>query len=205
MIEYFPQLGLLPIQLVRITAPVVTTPPPDRQTGLGDIVVFDQFVLQRSRALSVGVGPALVLPTATHSSLGQGKWQLGVSLGVVNSGIKNFQLGFIIENLWSIAGSTSRPEVRNLTIQPILNYVRGKWYFGAGDFVTSIDWTTGDLTMPLALQAGYVAQIGKFHYNLSIEPVYWAKYTAPAPKWGVRLGFVMMFPLIHQPQHKRQG
>jgi hypothetical protein len=199
-VEFFPRFGALPVQLARITAPLLTTPGPDRQTGLGDIAVFDQLVLKRSRKVSIGVGPALVLPTATHSSLGQGKWQLGVSVGVVNSQVQNLQLGFIAENYWSIAGDVSRPDVRALTLQPILNYVRGKWYFGAGDFVTSIDWTSGNVTLPLAFQVGYVAEIGGHYYNFSVEPAYWAAYTTPAPQWGVRLGAVLMFPITGRSQ-----
>jgi hypothetical protein len=37
-------------------------------------------------------------------------------------------------------------------------------------------------------------KIGKFHYNLSVEGVYWAKFPGPGPKWGLRFGFVIMIP-----------
>jgi hypothetical protein len=196
-VEFFTGTGFLPVQLARITVPfIINTPGSDHLTGLGDIVLFDQFVLLHTRSISFGIGPAMVMPTAVKPALGQGKWQAGISFGFLNAEIKNFQLGFIIENLRSFAGDSGRPDVRAMTIQPVINYIHNQWYLGAGDFITSFDWTTGNISVPLALQLGYVTRIGKFHYNFSIETVYWAKYEIPSPKWGIRIGFVLLDPLI---------
>ena len=67
---------------------------------------------------------------------------------------------------------------------------------GGGDFNVSYDWNAGELTLPLAFQVGKIQKIGRYHYNLSVE----AEWTAVVPedqvfpRWGIRLGVVMMIP-----------
>jgi hypothetical protein len=64
-------------QLFRLEVPLLTTPNPDRVTGLGDIDLVDVVMVVRKKTLSLGVGIATVLPTATSPKTGGGKWQLG--------------------------------------------------------------------------------------------------------------------------------
>jgi hypothetical protein len=73
-----PRSERMPIsQVMRVTVPLVTTPGPDRTTGLGDISYFDLFV-PKGRDWGIwGVGFSTVLPTASDDALGQGKWYFG--------------------------------------------------------------------------------------------------------------------------------
>ncbi len=74
-------------QILRMTAPVSTRPTLDGgyKTGLGDLNVFDIFLLSQG-TLDVGVGPMLTMPTATRPELGAGKWSGGLAAVAVHPG-----------------------------------------------------------------------------------------------------------------------
>jgi hypothetical protein len=58
--------------IARATIPYVTESPSGK-TGLGDAVLFDLIVFNRSWG-RFGLGPVLLLPTATDEALGAEKW-----------------------------------------------------------------------------------------------------------------------------------
>jgi hypothetical protein len=110
--------------------------------------------------------------------------------------VANWQLGGIIQNPISIAGDSNRASVSTFQFQPLVNYLKGDWYFGAGDFNWTYDWKADEWTIPLAFQAGRITQIGKHNYNFSLELAWTAVRpdTSVVPKWGIRLGIVLMLP-----------
>jgi hypothetical protein len=184
-------------QIVRFTVPVITTPEPDRTTGLGDIVFLDLFVPKPKSWGIWGVGLTMVAPTAREDSLGSGKWQIGPAATFMYFKIKKWQLGCILENPVSFAGDSSRPDVNTFIFQPIINRMIGKWYVGIGDFTWSVDWTDdAAVTIPLGFQVGRITQIGKYKYNLSGEVEYTVVNEAEGtvPEWGFRLGVVLLLP-----------
>jgi hypothetical protein len=183
------------IQVARVTFDVLsTTTSPDSQTGIGDLTAFDQFIVKRSRALSLGVGAIVVLPTASDDKLGQGKYQIGPSFSFLSNTGK-WQFGSILQDQFSVGGQSDRDYVHEATWQPILNYVTGKWYFGVGDFSWTLDWhNQNHLDIPLAFQVGYVTKIGEYNYNFSIEPYKMLNYSGPSENWGIRFGLVLMLP-----------
>jgi hypothetical protein len=88
-------------QIIRLTLPISTVPtgrstidlpgggsvpsisvpigPVQYRSGIGDANLFDSIVLTGpSASTTLAVGPQLVAPTATNSSLGSGKWQRGL-------------------------------------------------------------------------------------------------------------------------------
>ncbi len=175
---------------------MITAPGPNRKTGLGEISFFDIFV-SKPRSLGIwGVGLTAVAPTASKDLLGQGKWQLGPAATLVYYKVSNWQLGRVIQNPIPIAGDNGRESVNTFQFQPLLNYLKGDWYFGAGNFNWTYDWKANDWTIPLAFQAGRITRIGKHRHNLSVEPEWTAirPDNSVVPKWGIRLGVVPMLP-----------
>jgi hypothetical protein len=57
-----------------------------------------------------GVGPSLLLPTATYTTLGQGKWGAGPSL-VLLAQPEHWTIGMVTNNIWSFAGNKERTPV----------------------------------------------------------------------------------------------
>jgi hypothetical protein len=189
--------SLIPVeQVMRFTVPVVTTPDPGSATGLGDISFFDLFVAAPLDWGIWGAGITAVAPTASKDELGQGKWQLGPAATLVVYKVPNWQLGGVVQNPISIAGDNDRPDVSTFQFQPLVNYLKGDWYFGAGDFNWTYDWKANDWTIPLAFQAGKITKIGKHNYNLSFELAWTAirPDDAVVPRWGIRLVLVLMLP-----------
>jgi hypothetical protein len=183
-------------QVMRLTVPIMTTPKPNRETGLGDISFFDLFVPGAEDWGVWGAGFTTVLPTASDDELGSGKFQLGPAMTAIYYKKKNWQIGAIVQNPISVAGEGSRDDVATLEIQPIINYLHGDWYFGAGDFNMTWDWKEDEATIPVALQAGTIKQIGKYKYNISAEVMWMAVYPddTVTPRWGIRLGVVWLLP-----------
>ncbi|MCH5373307.1 MAG: hypothetical protein JJ992_04985, partial [Planctomycetes bacterium] len=162
------RLGPLP-QVMRLTVPYVTTPDPERKSGLGDVTYFDIFVVNSNPKDILGVGFTLTMPTASDSKLGSGSWQLGPAASWVSYEIENWQIGAIVQNPISVAGEGNRDSVNTLEIQPIVNYLRGDWYLGAGDFNLVWDWKSSEATIPVAFQVGKIQEMGRHKVNLSAE------------------------------------
>ena len=183
-------------QLFRLEIPLLTTPNPDRVTGLGDIDLVDVVMVVRKKTLSLGVGIATVLPTATSSKTGSGKWQLGPALGLMYTGIPNLIVGAVIQNPISIAGDDARPAVNELQITPTLTCtLPGGWFVGLGDFDWVFDWEGDSALVPLVLQVGKVVKLGRHGQSLSAEAGPWVAHPDPPyPVWGVRISAGLLFP-----------
>ncbi|HEY2117602.1 MAG TPA: hypothetical protein VGH37_00320, partial [Candidatus Acidoferrum sp.] len=67
------------------------------------------------------MGPALVIPTATNTILGQGKFSIGPSI-VLLAQPGHWTLGVLANNVWSVAGDGSRPAVNQFLLQYFINY-----------------------------------------------------------------------------------
>ncbi len=143
-----------------------------------------------------GPGVTMVAPTASKDELGQGKWQLGPAFTLVYDKVGNWQLGGVIQNPTSVAGDSDREGVNTFQFQPLVNYLKGDWYFGAGDSNWTYDWKANDWTIPLAFQAGRITRIGRHSLNFSLELAWTAVRSdnLVVPKWGIRLGVVLMLP-----------
>jgi len=193
---------LLPFeQLVKMTLPFPTTPNPGSETGFGDLQFFDLVSIKQSWG-RWGFGPAFVFPTATSTSLGQGKWQAGPALGAIYAGFTGLQLGGVLQNATSFAGDSSRPSVNALTINPTLTYnLPHGWFVGYSDFEWTFDWANGGAaTIPVGMQVGKVFSIGKLPVSLSIESAYNVVRPSGAavPEWLFCLELTVIFKTYRQ-------
>ncbi len=59
--------------------------------------------------LTWGVGPVFQFPTATEKTLGTGKWAVGPTM-VMFFGNPPLSYGFLLNNIWSVAGKDNRPD-----------------------------------------------------------------------------------------------
>ncbi len=192
-----PRLDWFPFaQIIRPSIPFIASAGPNRVEGLGDISLFDLILPERFSWGALGVGPALIFPSATDDRLGSEKWQVGPAAALIYEAIPQLQFGVILQNPISFAGNSSRLDVNQLIVQPILQYnlPRG-WYVSMGDFNWIFDWEdSGDAAIPLALQAGRVMPIFGQQWNLSIEPFYTVTHAGPGADWGFRFGISLLLP-----------
>jgi hypothetical protein len=91
------------------------------QFGLGDINLSLFFSPRKptSSGLIWGVGPVLLLPTATDSMLGARKWGAGptaVALTIRGP----WTMGLLANHIWSYAGDGDRQDINSTFAQPFV-------------------------------------------------------------------------------------
>lgn len=180
--------------IARATIPYITHSP-SGETGLGDSVVFDLIVFNRSWG-RWGVGPVMLLPTATDDALGGEKWAAGPALGFVAAN-PAFIWGLFNQNLFSFAGNEDRDEVKLSILQPIFNYsLPNKWSIGTSEMNATYDWEKGAWTnLPLGMKVSKLHKFGSqpvqfsgsYEYNFADDYV--------APEWSMNLTIKFLFPI----------
>jgi hypothetical protein len=203
--------------IVRWITPVLYQPLPVPQVsgspaqttgvyGLGDMNPSFFLVPKKSKVIW-GVGPSLVLPTATNTTfLGQGKFSLGPSV-VVLVQPKPWTIGFLANNVWSVAGHSNfnKPAVNQFLLQWFVNYNMKKgWYLTTSPIVTANWRTTGDnrWTVPFGGGVGRIMKLGFQPVNITAQFYGNAVHPLGTSPWGLRLQFVLLFPKLSKEQEK---
>ena len=169
----------------RIIQPIVWQPYAAETTGgeygIGDMSPTFFFSPAKPGKIIWGAGPAMVFPTATSTTLGQGKLSFGPSfVALVQPG--HSSLGFLVNNVFSVAGSSHRPSVNQMTLQYFITYnlkkawninsspiVTANWHDKAdGDAADGDDTTPGGRwTIPFGGGVGRVMRLGVQPVNIS--------------------------------------
>jgi hypothetical protein len=194
--------------ITRIIQPIVWQPYPNQnaggQYGLGDM--NPTFFLSPHKPGKViwGVGPAFVIPTATSTVLGQGKFSLGPSF-VALAQPGHWTLGALVNNVWSVAGSNNRPAVNQMLLQYFVNYNMKKgWYISISPILTA-DWEAASgnrWTVPFGGGVGRIMKLGFQPVNLTAQFYYNAVRPDGASSWGMRLQIAFLFPKLTKEQEK---
>jgi hypothetical protein len=197
-------IAWLLLQVTDVLGPILDLPDwvarlvlyPDRKTGLGDIELLHIFVPHLTAGFSWGVGAEFTFPTAGQSVNGDEKWVAGPAAYVMFKRGARLQIGAIARERISFAGKSSRDDIHELVVQPILQYnLDDGWYVSMGDFDWKFDWKdNGAATIPAAFQVGKVADIGGKLFNLSLEYGYYVARHGPNPNYSIRLGFSRLLP-----------
>jgi hypothetical protein len=199
--------------IIRWITPIIYQPLPAYSpapqvgvSGLGDMQ--PTFLLSPSKPHKViwGAGPLFQLPTATSQYTGQGKLAVGPNV-VVLAMPKNYVLGVLVNNLWSIAGSGSRADVNQMLLQYFVNYNMKKgWYLTSQPIVTA-NWNApapnGSVwTVPFGGGVGRIMKLGFQPVNISVQAYGNAVYVPQASTWTVRASFALLFPKLTKEQQK---
>jgi len=203
--------------IVRWITPVIYQPLPVPQAsgralqttgvyGLGDMNPSFFLVPKKSKIIW-GIGPTLVLPTATNTTyLGQGKFSMGPSV-VVLVQPPHWTIGALVNNVWSVAGHSNvdKPAVNQFLLQWFVNYNMKKgWYLTTSPIVTA-DWrATGDnvWTVPFGGGVGRIMKLGFQPVNITAQFYGNAVHPPGTSPWGLRLQFVLLFPKLSKEQEK---
>jgi hypothetical protein len=194
--------------VMRIIQPIIWQPYPSQPTGgqygFGDMNPTFFLSPAKPGKLIWGVGPALVIPTATDQILGQGKLSLGPSVVALAQPGK-WTLGALINNVWSIAGSGGRPDVNQMLLQYFVNYNLDKgWYISVSPILTA-NWnaSSGNVwTVPVGGGVGRVMKLGFQPVNISAAFYGNAVHPSGASSWGMRLQIAFLFPKLTKEQQK---
>jgi hypothetical protein len=203
--------------IVRWITPIVYQPLPVPQAsgstlqstgvyGLGDMNP-SFFIVPKQSKIIWGIGPTLVLPTATNTTyLGQGKFSMGPSAVVIWQP-PHWTIGALANNIWSVAGHSNldKPAVNQFLLQWFVNYNMKKgWYLTTSPIVTA-NWkaTNGNVwTVPFGGGVGRIMKLGFQPVNITAQFYGNAVHPAGTSPWGLRLQFVLLFPKLSKEQQK---
>jgi hypothetical protein len=192
-----PVLGTSKV-IIRGTLPLSTVPSASGEglSGLGDFSVFGAFLLSGSESKTqLGVGPLLVIPTATNDALGAGKWQAGGAFVVVSSVAPTVLVFGLVTYQQSFAGDETRSDASLFTVQPGAIIQVGGGYYLRTSGVWQFNTQTGDYSIPFGLGAGKVVRAGKAVLNLFLEPQFTILHDgAGQPAFQLFAGLNLQFP-----------
>jgi hypothetical protein len=196
----------------RIIQPIVWQPYAAQnaggQSGIGDM--NPSFFLSPAKPgkLIWGFGPAMVFPTATSTLTGQGKLSFGPSaVALVQPG--HWTFGALVNNVFSVVGSSHRPSVNQMLLQYFVNYnLKKGWYITSSPIITA-NWhskATGDAanggdttpggtwTIPFGGGVGRVMRLGYQPVNISLNFYGNAVHPPGASSWSMRLQLALLYP-----------
>jgi len=201
---------VIPVQLSehwllvpRIVATAITYIPNLTQntggsSGLGDTSAIFFITPARAGRLIWGIGPSLLIPTATNGNLGGGKWDLGPSVVLLTE--PNWgSAGVLVQNIWSLPGNSRRSSVNQIQIETSLSYnLPHDWYLVTAPTLNA-DWTqaTGQRWLvPVGGGAGRTFSIWQQAVDSNVTVYYNAiRPTAQlSPRWQMSLQLTLIYP-----------
>jgi hypothetical protein len=154
--------------------------------------------------LTWGAGPVFQLPTATSTYLGQGKLGIGPSI-VVLMQPGHWTLGVLVNNVWSVAGSGSRPDVNQFLLQYFINYNLKKGWFITWQPTLTANWEAASgnqWTVPYGGGIGRIMKLGFQPVSLTAQFYGNAAHPVNTPSWTMRLQIAFLFPKLTREQQE---
>lgn len=181
----------------RAIVPVISqsdvTGPDNSETGLGDTALSFYFSPKQAKnGIVWGVGPILVIPTATDDILGFDKWGAGPNALIVKiQGPLTY--GGLVNHTWSYAGNGLN-DINATFIQPFFTY---STKMGSSFTVASENTQSWDNDIFGGFVGVYAAQILKLGPQLvqfAAGPKLYYGNNPMNPDWGVRANITLLFP-----------
>ena len=188
--------------ITRVYQPITTDPlsPTGRDAGFGDTTIYD-LALHKIKKFTVGAGPLLVLPVASHTNLGDGKWQAGAAAIAVTTRSWGL-LGAVVTYQHSFSGyNGSRPAAELVTVQPLIHYNLSNGYYLRSSGFWNLNFDAPHVSyIPVGFGAGKVMKLQSGTImNFYIEPQYVVYQNGNgAPKWQILTAVTFEFPNKHR-------
>jgi hypothetical protein len=163
------------------------------QSGLGDATISAFLSPSHTKdGLTWGAGPAFLVPIATDTYLGTGRFGIGPT-AVILKQENGFTYGALANQIWSVAGAADRTPVNQLFVQPFFTY---NWKSGAGiGLVGSLteDWENKTFASTITMPFSGITKFGKQIIQLAVGPQ--LPISGPAKgTFGWRAQLTLIFP-----------
>jgi len=166
------------------------------EDGLGDILqsLFFSPKEPTANGLIWGVGPALLMDTASDEALGAEQWGIGPT-GVALKQTGPWTYGLLANHIESFAGDDDRADVSATFIQPFLSYITETKTTIGLNTESTYDWEAEQWSVPVNLGAYQLLKIGGQLIQVGGGVRYWADSPDAGPEdWGLRLQLTFLFP-----------
>lgn len=162
------------------------------ESGLGDVVQSFFFSPKASSPIW-GVGPVLLIPTATDSLLGSEKFGIGPTAVVLKQD-GPWTYGALANHIWDVAGDDARGSINATFLQPFVSYITPTKTTFSVNVESTYDWQANQWTVPINLVVSQLLKIGDQPVQAFVGARYYAETPANGPEWGLRLGLTFLFP-----------
>jgi len=161
-------------------------------SGLGDITQSFFFSPKESSPIW-GVGPVLLIPSATDDLLGGEKWGIGPT-AVILKQEGPWTFGALANHLWDVAGDDSRAGVNATFLQPFVSYITPTKTTFTINTETTYDWQNDQWIVPANLVVSQLFKIGEQPVQAFVGARYYVETPNGGPEWGLRFGLTFLFP-----------
>lgn len=171
-------------------------PPGVDESGVGDVFqsVFFSPSAPTAGGWIWGIGPALLLPTASDELLGAEKWAAGPT-AVALKQQNGWTVGALANHVWSFDGERDREDISTSFVQPFLAYTTAKFTTFTLNTESSYDWEREAWSVPVNVQATQLFKVGGQPMSVSVAVRHWIDSPdAGAEGWGARLAYTLVFP-----------
>jgi hypothetical protein len=162
-------------------------------SGLGDIV--QSFFFSPVKPVGgwiLGVGPVLLLPTATNAALGADAWGIGPT-GVALRQSGPWTYGALINHIESVGGSGR--DVSATFLQPFLTHVSSRQTTISANFEATYDWQSESWSLPFNLNISQLVKLGNQRLQIGGGLRYWMDTPPGGPEGiGLRAQVTLLFP-----------
>jgi hypothetical protein len=194
-ISLSPKLNLITRMVLPIISQQDISAPGVSESGLSDATVSALFSPAVAKnGLTWGVGPILLVPTATDNLLGTEKLGVGPT-AIVLKQQNGWTYGALVNQIWSIAGNEDRADVSQMFVQPFFVY---NWKSGAGlggNFEITENWEGKTTTVFFNPTISGITQLGKQKVQLAVGPrIPIAMPEGIRPNFGIRAVMNLVFP-----------
>jgi hypothetical protein len=161
--------------------------------GLSDATVT-AFFAPKTKGIILGFGPAFLVPTATEKVLGTEKFGVGPSVLVMHQG-KGLSVGFIANQIWSVAGNEDRADFNSFYTQIFLSHsYKSGASLGVNAEITQ-NWEGNTTMITINPSIGAVTKLGDQVVQFAIMPL--IPVVGPhemKSDWGLRAVLAFVFP-----------
>jgi hypothetical protein len=182
--------------ILRVIMPLVSQPTDDglRINGMSDSVATAFLSPARTGKVIWGVGPVLLLPTATNDALGSDKVGVGPSVvALVQPG--RWTTGILWNQVWSVDGAIDRDDVNRGFFQPFANYNLGDGIAVGASIEATANWDADDVwNSALIFTASKVTMLGKRPVNFVVGAGPAIASPTGGADWKLRVQANFLFP-----------
>jgi hypothetical protein len=186
--------------IIRAITPIIYQPDTTTETndafGLGDMNPSFFFSPTKASKLIWGIGPTLILPTATSRTLGQGKLQIGSTFVLLVQPGK-WTLGSLFNNTWSVAGKSGGPATNQGDFQYFINYNLNKGYYLTWQPTITFNWEAQGANrwlVPFRGGIGRIMKLGQQPVNIGIQAFANPIRPPNSLPFSLRLQLVFLYP-----------
>jgi len=162
------------------------------QSGLGDIVE-SLFLSPAESKIIWGVGPVILIPTATDDLLGGKKWGVGpTAVALRQDG--PWTIGCLANHIWSVAGDENRSDISATFFQPFITRTYKGGLSWTVNSENTQDWNGENFSGFVGAFVGQIIPIAGQLTQFVLGPKIYYGNSPARPDWGLRFNVVLLFP-----------